>query len=105
MDCLHAMDPNDEELLSFALDEIPLLEPTRAHLEQCEICQKRLASFKRLNSHILSQVYRSLCPSGMQLSMYCEGLLPPDERPSIATHILECPLCATEVADTRRFMA
>ncbi|HYU74255.1 MAG TPA: hypothetical protein VEL31_16410 [Ktedonobacteraceae bacterium] len=43
MDCLHAMAPNDEELLNFALDEEALPEPKRAHLEQCEVCQQRLA--------------------------------------------------------------
>jgi hypothetical protein len=104
MDCLHAMAPNEEEILGFALDEKPLSVSTRTHLEQCEICQKRLANFKQLNRTLLAQMYRRFCPSGMQLSMYCEGLLPPDEMRPIAVHLHECPLCAAEVADTCRFM-
>ncbi len=104
MDCLHAMAPHEEEILGFALDEKPLSVSKRTHLEQCEICQKRLANFKQLNRTLLAQIYRRFCPSGMQLSMYCEGLLPPDEMRPIAVHLRECPLCATEVADTRRFM-
>jgi len=104
MDCLHSMAPNDEELLNFALDGEALPEPEREHLEECEICQERLASYKQVNSHLISQVYRSLCPSGTQLSFYCADLLPADERRHIAAHILDCPLCAAEVADTRRFI-
>jgi hypothetical protein len=104
MDCLHAMAPHEEEILGFALDEKPLSVSTRTHLEQCEICQKRLANFKQLNRTLLAQMYRRFCPSGMQLSMYCEGLLLPDEMRPIAFHLRECPLCAAEVADTRRFM-
>ena len=104
MDCLHAMAPHEEEILGFALNEKPLSVSTRTHLEQCEICQKRLANFKQLNRTLLAQMYRRFCPSGMQLSMYCEGLLLPDEMRPIAFHLRECPLCAAEVADTRRFM-
>src|SRR6266571_3474647 len=105
MDCLHAMAPNDEELLGFALDGVPLSESTKAHLGQCEICQQRLADFKQVNKALLVHAYRRLCPSGTQLSMYCEELLPPDERTVIAMHVRDCPLCTAEVADTRRFIA
>src|SRR5712691_1265607 len=104
MDCLHAMAPNDEELLNFALDEEALPEPKRAHLEQCEVCQQRLARYKQVNAHLISQVYRRLCPSGTQLRFYCAALLPSGEKTGIAAHILDCPLCEAEVADTRRFI-
>src|SRR5437588_2780855 len=104
MDCLHSMAPDDEELLNFALDGEALPEAKRAHLEQCEICQQRLASYKQVNSHLISQVYRRLCPSGTQLSFYCADLLPAEEKTRIAAHILDCPLCEVEVADTRRFI-
>src|SRR5437764_8197406 len=106
MDCLHPnpMSPDDEELLNFALDEEDLPEPKRAHLEQCEVCQQRLARYKQVNAHLISQVYRRLCPSGAQLSFYCADLLPAREKTRIAAHILDCPLCTAEVADTRRFI-
>lgn len=104
MDCLHPMSPNDEELLNFALDEEALTEAKRAHLEQCEVCQQQLARYKQVNTHLISQVYRRLCPSGTQLSFYCADLLPPEEKTRVAAHILDCPLCAAEVADTRSFI-
>lgn len=104
MDCLHSMAPNDEELLGFALDGEALPEAKKAHLDQCAICQQRLARYKHVNSALVSQVYRRLCPSGTQLSFYCADLLPADEKTTIATHLLDCPLCASEVMETRRFM-
>jgi hypothetical protein len=105
MDCLHTMAPNDEELLGFALDAHPLSTTMREHLEQCEICQLRMAEYKHVNSSIVSRLYRRLCPSGTLLSLYCAELLPDEERTCIASHILDCPLCTAEVAVSRRFMA
>jgi hypothetical protein len=104
MGCLHSLAPADEELLSFALDGEPLSEPKRAHLDQCDTCQQRLARYKHVNSTLLAQVYRRLCPSGAQLSFYCSDLLPASEKTRIAAHILECPLCTAEVDTTRHFM-
>ena len=105
MDCLDAMAPNDEELLGFALDEQPLSTMTREHLEQCEICQQRLAEYKQVNSSLISRLYRRLCPSGTLLSLYCAELLRDEERTRLASHVLDCPLCTAEAAVTRRFMA
>jgi anti-sigma factor RsiW len=104
MDCLHSMAPDDEELLRFALDGEPLREEAREHLAQCETCQHRLAMFKQVNTALTAQLYRSQCPSAEQLSFYCANLLSPDDNMHIAAHILDCPLCSAEVADTRRFM-
>ena len=105
MDCLHAMAPNDEELLGFALDEEALSVPAREHLEQCDTCQRRLAMYKQVNSSIVSQLYRRLCPTGMQISLYCADLLLAEERTRVAAHMLDCPLCAAELAETKSFMA
>lgn len=105
MDCLHSMALDDDELLRFALDGEPLRKEAREHLAQCETCQQRLAMFKQVNTALTAQFYRSQCPSAEQLSFYCANLLPADDNMHIAAHILDCPLCSTEVANTRRFMA
>lgn len=105
MDCLYAKTPADEELLGFALDEQPLSTTTREHLEQCNICQRRLAEYKQVNSSLVSRLYRRLCPNGTQLSFYCAELLPYEEQTRVASHVLDCPLCTAEVAVSRRFMA
>ena len=103
MDCLNSLAPTDEELISFALDDGALPLEGNNHLQQCEICQKRLASYKQTNAYLLSHLYRSQCPSGQELSLYCADLLPAEESIRIANHVLECPLCAKEVAETRTF--
>jgi hypothetical protein len=105
MDCLHSMAPNDEELLSFALGEEPLPEEAKGHLEQCAICQERLARYRETHTFLVSHLYRHSCPDATQLSFYCANLLPADERMHIANHVLQCPLCSAEVAETRRFLA
>lgn len=104
MDCLNPTAPNDEELLNYTLDAEELSGQAQAHLEHCETCQGRLVRYQQANTFLVSRLYRSHCPSGTQLSFYCAGGLPPDERLYIASHLRDCPLCATEAAETRRFM-
>ena len=104
MDCLNSIAPTDEELISFALDEEALPEKANNHLQQCETCQRRLARYKQVNTYLISHLYRKLCPSGEELSLYCADLLPADERVRIANHVIECPLCTAEVAETRSFL-
>jgi len=105
MDCLHPLAPDDEELLRFALDDEAVSGEASRHLEQCITCQQRLARYKKAHGFLVSHLYRSQCPSGTELSLYCAGFLPEDQRITIANHILDCPLCAAEAADTRQFLA
>src|SRR5260370_2425071 len=105
MGCLHPIAPDDEELLRFALDGEALPEEVHRHLQECTNCQQRLARYKNVHSLLVSRLYRHQCPDELQLSLYCADLLPADERVRIANHLLDCPLCAAEVADTRQFLA
>ena len=99
------MAPNDEELLSYALDDESLLPEVRTHLGDCAICQQRLANYKELNMLLISRLYRSECPDAMDLNFFCERLLPINDRWRIARHIRQCPLCAGEVADIQQMLA
>ncbi len=96
---------NDEELIQVALEGETLLEEKRKHLEQCKLCQQQTNSFKGMNVILLSFLYRSQCPTSMQVSSYCADLLSEGERFVVAAHMRKCPLCATEVEDTWRFLA
>jgi hypothetical protein len=101
---LHPMALSDEQLLRFALGEEPLPAQASVHLEQCAICQERLARYRETHTYLVSHLYRHSCPDAAQLSFYCANLLPADERTHIASHLLECPLCMAEVAETRAFL-
>lgn len=105
MDCLHPLAPDDEELLRFALDGEVLSTQASKHLDQCSNCQQRLTSYKNGHAFLISRLYRSRCPDGTQLSLYCADLLPADQRVSVAKHLLDCSLCAAEAVDTRQFLA
>ena len=96
---------DDEELLRLALDEEPISAGSLKHLEQCALCQQRLARYKSVNEFFLSRLYRSQCPTATELNEYCAGILSTDNAMIVAQHIQECPLCASEVADIRRTLA
>jgi coenzyme F420-reducing hydrogenase gamma subunit len=102
------MAPNDEELLRYVLDDEPLSVEEQIHLGHCAVCQQRLAEcndYKDLNTLLISRLYRSQCPSAMDLNFFCERVLPIDDIVRIDGHIRQCPLCATEVADIQDMLA
>jgi hypothetical protein len=103
-DCPHTSAPNSEELLQFAIEADSLPAEKRIHLDQCPTCQQQLREYLRLNNALVAHFYRRFCPDGTQITLYCENLLPPAEQSRIANHILDCPLCTLDVANTRRFL-
>ncbi len=105
MDNLHTLALSDEELLSVAYDEGIQSETKREHLEHCPICQERVTSYRRTNDSLLVKLYRSICPSAVELNYYCLGGIAEELRMSIASHVLDCPLCSDEVAEIRRLQA
>ncbi len=113
MDCFLENAPTDEELIAFALDDEVLSQEARHHLEQCEVCQQKVARYRQTNASLVARLYRTQCPSSTELSFYSVGggsgeggeALSPEGRQQIASHVLDCPLCMAEVEETRRFMA
>jgi hypothetical protein len=99
------MAPGDDDILKYVFDEVPLSQEARTHIKQCSTCQQRLANYRDINNFLVSSLYRHQCPDSMQLSLYCAGEVTKEERGQITAHLRQCPLCAQEVADTRRFLA
>jgi anti-sigma factor RsiW len=96
---------SSQELLAFALDGDPLSSVIRQHLDCCPSCQRRVARYQNTVGRLLPLMYRSRCPSATTLSYYClPGALPDHERRPIAEHLVRCPLCARELAETRAFL-
>jgi hypothetical protein len=91
--------------LRLALDEEPLQEGKRAHLDSCVLCQRRLIVYKQANRQILFKLYRSTCPTTMQLNLYCANMLSGDEGIGITYHIADCPLCTHEIVTIRQTLA
>ena len=97
MDCLHSMAPSDEEFLRHVLDGEPLAGKAKEHLRLCSICQRRLARYEHAEEYLITKLYRSECPSAMQLNLYCASMLAADEAERVTRHIEYCPLCSNEV--------
>jgi len=107
MDCFNENAPTDEELLAYALDDEVLSQRATQHLEQCKVCQQKVARYRQTNANLVARLYRTQCPNTTELNFYSMGgeALSPERRQQIASHVLECPLCMAEVEETRRFMA
>lgn len=101
----HAAALSDEELMSVAYGDDILSPDQRDHLAQCSACQQQLSAYTYTNARLLSKLYRSMCPDGVKLSYYALGTLAEEERARIASHALDCPACADELADLRRAQA
>jgi hypothetical protein len=111
MDCFLENAPTDEELIAVALDDEVLSQEARHHLEQCSVCQQKVAHYRQTNASLVARLYRTQCPSSTELSFYSVSgggdgeTLSPERRQQIARHVMDCPLCMVEVVETRRFMA
>ncbi|MGH2496917.1 MAG: hypothetical protein ACRDIV_19615 [Ktedonobacteraceae bacterium] len=110
MDLIHENAPTDEELMAFALDDEALSPGAQHHLDQCEVCQQKVAHYRQTNASLVARLYRTQCPTSTELSFYSVmggggEQLSAERRQQIASHLLDCPLCMAEVEETRRFMA
>ena len=103
-DSSHKFALSDEELQGLALDGEALPIEKQEHLAQCPSCQQRLAEISQMHAALVTHFYRRFCPDSTQLSLYSADMLNAVERTRIANHLLECPLCMTEVAYSRRFL-
>lgn len=104
MDCLQDVAPSDEQLIGFVLDGEALTEDAQDHLAHCAVCQQRTAHYQKSYTSLVTHLYRSQCPTGMDLSLYAMDLLSQKEHQRIANHVADCPLCRTEIEETSSFM-
>ena len=101
----HAMAISNEDLMGFAYEDDTLSPEEREHLAHCAICQEQLATYTSTNERLRSHLYRSVCPSGVNLNYYCLGVVSAEERTAIAAHALDCVACADDIALIRRQQA
>lgn len=101
----HAMAISDEDLMSVAYNDDTLSQEEREHLAHCPMCQKELATYTRTNTRLRTQLYRTVCPSAVDLNYYCLGVIPAEQRTAIASHALDCPACTDDIALIRRQQA
>lgn len=105
MNCSVTMSFLDDARLFSAVLDREITEAAKDHFARCGLCRKRLATYHKVNGSLLAALYRSECPSSMQLSAYCTYRLSEMERLAVEAHLQSCPLCTREVNDTLYFLA
>jgi len=100
--CISRLEFSEGELLS-AIDNLADQE-VNLHLENCEYCSHKLRTLKQGLQDISRSVYRSLCPSPMDLTTFHLGNLTGDKATQIQKHLELCRACRQEIAQFNEFM-
>jgi hypothetical protein len=103
-DCIDPGAIPEEALAAYAID--PEGEDTVAqHIARCPACATEVAEMSTLVSRLNTQLARYGCPTSEEITEYVAGMLPSAERAAIEQHMQQCSRCASDVAETREFLA
>ncbi|MDQ3702046.1 MAG: hypothetical protein M3442_14160, partial [Chloroflexota bacterium] len=75
------------------------------HLRACPACAAEAQVYTRLQRQLTGALYRFDCPPTQTLGEYELDVVTPESRTTIARHLLDCPLCMTELMSVRAFLA
>ena len=75
-----------------------------AHLETCPHCRNRMLRLEEFQNSLRGRLHRIDCPPPLTLGEYQRGLLDPDARRHVATHVTGCPKCKAELARLAEFL-
>lgn len=75
------------------------------HVHACRHCAAEAAGLRRDSRRLTTALYRFECPPPQQLGEYALDVLEPEQRTSIAAHVLACPRCADELQGLRTFLS
>lgn len=75
------------------------------HLRACPACAAEAQAYTRLQRQLAGALYRFDCPPAQTLGEYELDVVTPESRTTIARHLLDCPLCMTELLSVRAFLA
>lgn len=74
------------------------------HIAGCPACRDKVTALVQQNNAIVSQLYRSMCPSPAELRDYRLNLLTRVENGNIALHLVRCPHCTRELFVLDQFL-
>ena len=103
MKCVTSPALDDTQIISYVEGEAD--DKTVAHIRKCKYCAERARQATLLQQRMRTRLYRSTCPSSMELGNYHLGLLPDPEKMVIAQHVRQCPHCRRETAELEKFLA
>lgn len=103
MKCITSPALDDTQIISYVEGEAD--NDIVAHIKQCPYCTERSRQFSLLQQRMTARLYRSTCPSSMELSEYHLGLLSDSQELVMAQHVRQCPHCRREIAELKEFLA
>jgi len=103
MKCITSPALDDTQIISYVEGEAD--EVIVAHLKKCPYCAERATRITLFQNQLRARLYRSTCPSSMELGDYHLGLLPASQKLVVAQHVRECPHCRREIAELEEFLA
>lgn len=104
MNCVLPPELDDKQLLAW-LDDSRAHPDTDQHLEKCTYCRQKANVLDRFQKHLTTRLYRSTCPSPIQLGEYHLRNLSASQRLVMAQHLRECPRCAQEITQLEEFLS
>lgn len=101
--CVLPPELDDQQLLEYR-DDPNSHQEIAEHLEKCSFCREKAEALARFQGRLASRLYRSACPSPVELGEYHLGLLPDPQKLVVAQHVRECPYCAQEIEQLAQYL-
>jgi anti-sigma factor RsiW len=103
MKCITSPALDDTQIISYVEGEAD--DAVVTHIKECPYCAERASRLTLFQNQLKTQLYRSTCPSSIELGDYYLGLLPASQVLVVAKHIRDCPHCRLEIAELEEFLA
>ena len=102
MKCITSPALDDTQIISYVEGEAD--DVTVAHIKECPFCAERASRLTLFQNRLRARLYRSTCPTPMELGDYHLGLLPDPQKLVVAQHVRGCPHCRRELAELEEFL-
>lgn len=96
-------EPNDVQIMKYLDGEGE--QDIMAHIEGCSRCQERIQQLKQEQGRLVQNLFRSTCPTSLELGEYALRLLPQERSQIVAEHLKSCPHCTEDLSTLRQFLS
>lgn len=103
MKCITSPALDDTQIISYVEGEAD--DAIVSHIKKCPYCAERANQLTLLQNQLRARLYRTNCPTPMELGDYRLNLLPASQVLMLAQHVRECPHCRRDLAELEEFLA
>lgn len=102
--CIFPPELDDKQLLAY-LDEPDKDPEIVRHLADCPYCQARANALDRFQKRLTTRLYRSTCPTPLELGEFHTHMLPASRRLVVGQHLRQCPRCTEEISHLEDYLS